>query len=461
MRLVLLHHLHCHELNETLTHFSLSALYFIASGLQNIITTYAGNTGKAGSSGDGGAAASAQLNGPIDLVIDISVNLFISDTNNYKIRKVNNAGIITTFAGTGTLGSDGDGGPATFAQLTQPTGIAIDSYHNLYVADTSNHKIRMVNSAGIITTCAGTGSSGGGGDGGPATLAQFASPTGLALDISGNVYIADSSNNKIRMVNSAGIITTFAGAGLPSGGGDYGPATNAYLSFPVGLSVDVNCNLYIADAGNNKIRLVSSTGIITTFAGKGIAGSSGDLGAATFSLLNYPTGVALDNIGNAYIVDSNNYRIRLVNSTGIITTYAGTGIPGSNGDGGIATSAQLYNPYEAALDKSGNLYIADAFAHVIRIVKRACPAGAYMSGSNCLLCAAGTYNPSIGATTATTCITCPDSLFSQSDASQCTTASPTPSPSYTPVPSTSASPSPPPSYAPGSGASVTVQCVQV
>ena len=188
--------------------------------------------------------------------------------------------------------------------------------------------------------------------------------------------------------------------------------------------------------------MVNSAGIISTVAGNGLQGSNGDGGPATNAQLSQAYGVVADNSGNIYIGDQGNHNIRLVNSAGIITTYAGTGIAGSSGDGGFATNAQLYNPFEVALDNSGNLYIADVTGQAIRVVKRVCPAGAYMSGSNCLLCAASTYNPSIGATA---CTTCPASYVSQSGASQCSTASP----------------SPPPSYAPGSSASVTVQCVQV
>ena len=331
--------------------------------LQNIITTIAG-TGTAGSSGDGGAATSAQLGYPYGVSVDISGNVYIADRNNNKIRMVTKTGIITTIAGTGTAGSYGDGGAATSAQLNWPYGVSVGMSGNVYITDTYNNKIRMVNSTGIITTIAGTGTAGSSGDDGAATSAQLAGGA-LSVDISGNVYITD--NNKIRMVTSTGIITTFAGTGLQGSSGDGGAATSAQFNYPSGVSVDISGNVYIADQGNHKIRMVTSVGIITTIAG-GTFGGGGDGGAATSAQFLYLDRISVDISGNVYISDAGNQKIRMVSSSGIITTIAGTGIWGISGDGGAATSAQLASPSGLSVDISGNVYIAESANNKIRMV---------------------------------------------------------------------------------------------
>ena len=335
--------------------------------VQNIITTFAG-TGNAGYGGDGGAATSAQINYPNGIFVGTSGNVYIADTTNSKIRMVTSAGIITTLAGTGTTGSSGDGGAATSAQLNSPYGVSADISGNVYIAVQGNNKIRMVTSTGIITTIAGTGTYGSSGDGGAATSAQLNSPYGVSVDISGNVYIADTNNNKIRMVTSTGIITTIAGMGTHGSSGDGGAATSALLNGPTGVSVDISGIVYIVDTNNNKIRMVTSTHIISTFAGTFTPGSSGDFGAATSAQLDNPFGVSVDISGNVYIVDKGNNKIRMVTSTGLITTFAGTGIAGSTGDGGAATSAQLSAPRGVSVDISGNVYIADYSNVKIRMV---------------------------------------------------------------------------------------------
>ena len=215
------------------------------------------------------------------MAVDASGNLYIADTGNNRIRKVSATGIITTVAGNGSAGYSGDGGPATSAQLDGPEGVAVDGSGNLYIADTCNNRIRKVSATGIITTVAGNGSAGYSGDGGPATSAQLSLPAGVAVDGSGNLYIADSGNNRIRKVSATGIITTVAGNGSPGYSGDGGPATSAQLNQPAGVAVDASGNLYIADSSNNRIRKVSATGIITTVAGNGFDGYSGDGGPAT------------------------------------------------------------------------------------------------------------------------------------------------------------------------------------
>jgi len=335
-----------------------SCIRKVANG---VITTVAGN-GEFGFSGDNGPATSAQFNGPTGVAVDSGGNLYIADQPNQRIRKVSN-GLITTVAGGGT--SIGDNGPATNAQLYEPSGVAVDSAGNLYIADSYHYRIRKV-SNGVITTVAGNGTQGFSGDNGPATSAQFYELGGVAVDSAGNLYIADSANFRIRKVTN-GVITTVAGNGTQGFSGDGGPATNAQLNFPGSVAVDSAGNLYFADYDNFRIREVSN-GVITTVAGNGTFGSSGDNGPATSAQL-IPYGVAVDSGGNLYIADGFNHRIRKV-SNGVITTVAGDGVPGFSGDNGPATSAQLASPSGVAVDSAGNLYIADEGNSRIRKVAK-------------------------------------------------------------------------------------------
>ena len=327
-----------------------------------IITTIAGN-GTPGFSGDLGGATSAQLNLPSSVAVDASGNVYIADTGNNVIRKVNTSGIISTFAGGGSSGL-GDGGLATSAELNRPYGVAVDTSGDVYIVDTNNDRIREVNTSGIISTFAGGGSIFV--DGCSATSAHLFESYGIAVDTSGDVYIAEKNTNRIRKVNTSGIISTFAGGGS-SGLGDEGPATSAQLNQPCGIAVDASGNVYIADIWNYRIRKVNTSGIISTFAGGGSSGL-GDGGPATSAQLNQPYGIAVDASGNVYITDFGNYRIRVVNSSGIILTFAGNGYPGFSGDGGSATSAQLNLPYSVAVDASGDVYIADMDNNRIRKV---------------------------------------------------------------------------------------------
>jgi len=325
------------------------------------ISTVAGN-GTAGFSGDGGPATSAELNSPYGVGVDHSGGIFIADHSNQRVRYVAaGTGYISTAAGGG---SEGDGYQAVNAILGSPSGVATDSSGNVYIADQDDQRVRRVSaSTGIITTVAGNGVYGFSGDGGTAANAMLYNPYGVAVDTSGNLYIADQANQRIRKVTaSSGLITTVAGNGSASYAGDGGPATNASLNNPGDVAVDSAGNLYIADASNNRIRLVvASTGIIITVAGNGAPGYAGDGGAATNANLNNPQGVALDNLGNLLIADSYNQRIRRVNlSSGVITTVAGNGIPGFNSDGQPATTASLYYPSGVTSDSTGNIYIADA-----------------------------------------------------------------------------------------------------
>ena len=273
---------------------------------------------------------------------------------------MNSKGIITTYVGgTGSRNYN---------------AVSVDASGNIYIADTTNSLIYFLTVAGVITTFAGMAAMGNSGDGGPATSAMLQRPAGVAVDSLNNVYIADTYNQKIRMVNSAGIITTYAGTGSIGSSGDGGPSTNALLNYPQAIAVDkAGEHVYVADEKNYKVRLVTSDGIITTFAGSGIVGySSGDGGLAKYAQLGLPCAVAVDyNSGDVYIGDYFSNNVRLVTKrTNIITTYAGTGNPGFSGDGGAATSAQLYWPFGLALDSSGNVYIADNYNYKVRMVTR-------------------------------------------------------------------------------------------
>ena len=334
---------------------------------QGIITTVAGN-GSSGYAGDGGPATSAMINSPWAVAVDISGNLYIADDENRRVRKVDTNGIITTVAGNGLYGYGGDGGPAVKANLNKPTGVVADLSGNFYIADNQNHRVRKVDPTGTITTLAGNGIAGYGGDGGPATQANLNYPSGVGVDSSGNVYIADTSNHRIRKVDSKGTITTVAGNGTRGYGGDGGPAAQTSLYGPEGVAADLFGNLYIADTSNHRIRKVNSSGMITTAAGNGTGGYGGDGGPATGARLHYPFGVVVDGFGNLYIADYGNYRIRKVNSSGIITTVAGNGVWGSGGDGGPATQASFCSPSGVAVDGSGDFYVADTYCNRVRKV---------------------------------------------------------------------------------------------
>jgi sugar lactone lactonase YvrE len=324
----------------------------------NIITTIAGN-GLSGFSGDGGPAANASLKGPNGVAVDAAGNLFIADTFNECIRKVSTNGIIMTVAGTNSLGYSGDGGSATNAMMWYPTKVALDNLGNLFIADSVNYRIRKVDTNGLISTVAGNGSYGYSGDGGAATNARLYNPHGVTVDTFGNLFIADSYNARIRKVSTNGIITTVAGTNSPGFSGDGGPAVNAKLNEPDGVVVDIFGNLFIADTGNKRIRKVDTNGIITTVAGNGSYDYSGDGNAATNASLYFPNNVAVDVFGNLFIADMNNFRIRKVGTNGIITTVAGNGFYDYSGDGGLATNASLRATYDVAVDASGNLFVDD------------------------------------------------------------------------------------------------------
>jgi sugar lactone lactonase YvrE len=355
-----------------------------AIGTTGNITTIAG-TGVGGYSGDNGPASNAHLFVPSGIAFDPSGNMFIADSSNSVIRRVDAiTHTITTVAGTGVPGFSGDNGPAGNAQLNDPTHVVFDRSGNLYITDAQNERIRKVNtSTGTITTVAGNGTAGFSGDGGPATSAELNFPDGVGLDASDNVYIGDALNNRIRKLDvTTGIITTVAGTGVAGFSGDGGLATNAQLNFPSRPALDAAGNLYIADFQNNRVRRVdATTHVIVTVAGTGTAAYSGDGGAARDADLNGPISVTVDTSGNLYIGDINNARIRVVNTgtssitiadltiqPATIVTIAGNGIVGYQGDGGAATSAELNFPTGLLLDPAGNLYFADAKNNVVRVI---------------------------------------------------------------------------------------------
>ena len=332
-----------------------------------VISTVAG-TGENGYSGDGGAAVRAQLAFPLGAAADGAGNLYIVDAGNNRIRKVDAAGAISTAAGSGDVG---DGGSAVRAWLGFPGGVAADGAGNLYIADTFNERIRKVDAAGVISTVAGSGERGYAGDGGPALQARLASPLSAAADGAGNLYFVDAGNHCVRKVDAAGAVSTVAGSGRYGYGGDGGPALRARLAFPRGAALDEAGNLYIADTENHRVRKVDAAGVISTVAGTGKGGSSGDGGPAVRAQLAFPWGVAADGAGNLYIADRNNHRIRKVDAAGNISTVAGSGQWGYGGDGGAAVRAQLAFPYNVAADGAGNLYIADTWNDRIRKVDAA------------------------------------------------------------------------------------------
>ncbi len=347
---------------------AVAATAALGAASSGTITTIAGS-GKPGYSGDGGPATSAQLYAPEGIAIDRAGNVYIADAgNNNRVRKVSPGGTITTIAGGGSSRGPGwgDGGPATSAQLRGPNWVAVDGLGNVYISDFFNSRVRKVNPGGTITSFAGTGIQGSSGDGGPATSARLLGPQGVAVDKQGNVYIVDGNADRVRKVDPAGTITTFAGTGLRGFSGDGGPATSARLNNPYGVAVDGSGNVYIADLQNFRVRKVNPGGTITTFAGGG--SSLGDGGPATSARVRNPHGVAVDGQGNVYIADRVDHRVRKVSPAGTISTFAGTGAGGFSGDGGAANSAQLFAPWGVAADGQGNVYIGDAQNYRVRKV---------------------------------------------------------------------------------------------
>ena len=334
------------------------------------ITTIVGG----GSLGDGDSAVLAGLTRPIQIWFDTSNNMYFAEDGPYKIRKVVN-GIISTFAGTGSTGFSGDGGPATNATfgMYSPTGVVGDRMGNIYITDYGNNVVHVVNSAGIINRFAGNGTGGWAGDGYPATAAEIGAPFGICIDTVGNIYFNDGGCIGVRRVSPSGIITTVAGDGAiyPFFGGDGGPATAALFYGTEGVAVDYAGNLYIADRENNRIRKVTTDGIVNTIAGCSSTGYfSGDGGPATLARLNNPQGIFVDNqTGNVYWTEVGNHVVRVLTPDGIVNTVVGVGgVGGFSGDDGPATAALLYKPGYVCLDNCGNLIISDTYNNRIRKV---------------------------------------------------------------------------------------------
>lgn len=334
-----------------------------------IINTVAGD-GELNYRNDDGPAISSPIFLPYGVTADPKGNLYISDTNNSRIRRVDaQTGMITTIAGIGTPGYSGDGGRATAASISQPSGLCMDGAGNLYFADSGNSLVRRIDAiSGIITTVAGTPlGQGYSGDGGAATAATLASPRGVAFDAAGDLFIADTSNNVVREVNAdSGNIQTVVGNGVRGYNGDSIPATSAALNSPWTVAIGADNSIYIADLANNRVRKVTA-GTITTVAGTGGRGFNGDGGPAAAAVLNDPTSVVLDPAGNLYIADSENNRIRKINAaTSVIQTIVGADSEQFTGDGGPASLATIYAPYALFIDQSGSLYLSDTLHNRIR-----------------------------------------------------------------------------------------------
>ena len=331
------------------------------------ITTIAG-TGTAASTGDGGLASVAAIYHPADVFIDASGNIFFSEYEGQKIRKITPSGIISTVAGTGVAGYSGDGGPATAARFNGIFGITGDAAGNIYACDFNNQRIRKIDASGTITTIAGTGAGGYSGDGGAATLANIWQPEYPRIDNAGNLCFTDNQNHRVRKISSTGVISTIAGNGTSGYTGDGGAATLAALSFPGGICFDNSGNMFIAD-NNNVIRKINSSGIISTIAGTGASGYSGDGGPATAAKMRVPQGMIVDAAGNLLVAETNNHCIRKINTAGYASTYAGIGAPGFAGDGAPATAAKLNTPCAVGLDAAGNLFVVDVYNHRLRRVE--------------------------------------------------------------------------------------------
>jgi len=336
-----------------------------------VIVTAVGD-GRPGDSGDGGPAGAARLNNPFDVAFDAQGHLFLSDTFNHRVRRVDaRSGVITTVAGDGTRGFSGDGGPATQARLNEPYGIAVSGNGDLYVADRLNRRVRHVDArTGQIRTLAGDGSKTYSGDGGPAARAGLVEPNGVALDREGRrLWVADVGDNRVRLVDlKSGTISTFAGTGVARHGGDGGPAVAAGIAGARAVEVGPDGTVYVLERQGHRLRAIEPrTGVITTVAGTGEKGYSGDGGPASAATFDGPKELAVDRAGNLFIVDTENHAVRRIDARSrVITTLAGTGRKGGGGDDGRAKEARLARPHGVAVGPDGAVFVGDTENHRIR-----------------------------------------------------------------------------------------------
>ena len=332
-----------------------------------VIDAFAG-AGERGFYGDGGPAIHARFKSPGGIALDAAGNLYVADTNNGRVRRIDPSGNITTIAGNGEQGSAGDGGAATAAQLFIPSDVALDASGNIYIAEGRGNRVRKIDANGTISTVAGTGTEGSEGDGGPATEAQLNQPSVIAVDAEGNIFVGEYGGYRVRKIDTAGTITTIAGIGTKGGAGDGGPATAAQFNFISGLAADGSGNVYVSDMNEARIRKIAPDGTIATIAGTRFGDRSGDGGPAVEARITTPGGLALDLSGNLFLTEFWAGRLRKIDTTGIITTIAGTGEQSSTGDMGLATDAALDRPRNVAAGSDGRLYVAESYADRIRVL---------------------------------------------------------------------------------------------
>lgn len=354
------------KMKKTVLSFAL--LFSLLLSAQQV-TTIAGS-GTIGSTNANGTAAS--FNYPEGVAVDASGNIYVADFNNHRIRKISPSGDVTTFAGSGTAGAIDDTG--TLARFNNPSGIVIDALGNFFVSDYSNNKIRKITPTGVVTTVAGSGTIGS--NDGQGISATFNAPYGLNIDTSGNIYVADTNNHKIRKIDTSGNVTTLAGTGL-SGSID-GDNTVARFKNPSALAIDAQGNVYVADYGNHKIRKITPTGDVSTLAGSGTLGSAD--GTGTAASFYRPNGIAIDPNGYLYVADLYNNKIRKITPSGDVSTFAGTGVAGYT-DGDLST-AKFYRPIGITIDSNGDFYIGDTYNHRIRKITQTLNSNNFNNSSN-------------------------------------------------------------------------------
>lgn len=352
------------------------------------VSTFAGST--AGFAD--GQGTSASFNYPMGIAVDSSGNVYIADNSNSRIRKITPGGLVSTFAGGVSSGAvDGQGTSATFSS---PQGAAVDSAGNIYIADSGNNKVRKITPGGLVSTLAGSGTATFAD--GQGVAASFSNPFGMAVDLAGNVYVADRNNHRIRKITSGGLVSTLAGSG--SAAFANGQGTSASFNTPWGVAVDSAANVYVGDVGNSLIRKITPGGLVSTLAGSGTATFADGQGAA--ASFYYPSGLVVDSAGNIYVVDLFNHRIRKITSGGLVSTLAGSTAGAADGQG---TAATFDRPHSIAMTSSGIIYIADPNNQKIRMIAAPCAPGTFISGSICSPCSAGTFSSTQGSPSCTAC----------------------------------------------------------